>query len=107
HAHDVRVDLRVDEDFLLVVTPADAAPFARSAGVGAVVAAPLDVRVERLVDLGGGLPEVAEAGVERAPRVHALRGVAPARVHLGGVVGECCAGVGIDAADDRGDAGLV
>src|SRR5262249_39183390 len=82
HTDDVGVDLRVDEDFLLVVAAADPAPLARAARVGAVIARPLDVRVEALVDLGGGLPQIAERRVERAPRVHALRRVAPTGVHL-------------------------
>ena len=107
HADHVRVDLRVDEHFLLVVAAADSAPLPGSAGVGAVVAAPLDVRVERLVDLGGRLPEVSEAGVEGAPCVHSHGGVAPARVDLGGVIGEGHSGARVDTADDGGDAGLV
>src|SRR5439155_8170592 len=85
----------------------DASPFTGAAGVGAVVAARLDVWVERLVDLGRRLAGVAEARVERAPRVHAFRRVAPARVHLGRVVGERRAGARVDAGDDRRDPGLV
>ena len=46
HADDVRVDLGVDAHFLLVVAAADAAPLPGPAGVGAVVAAPLHVRVQ-------------------------------------------------------------
>src|SRR3954471_3347315 len=61
HADDVRVDLGVDAYFLLVVRAAEAAPLSGAAGVGAVVAAPLHVRVKALVDLGGRLPQVAEA----------------------------------------------
>src|SRR5205085_3113242 len=74
---------------------------------GAVVAAPLDVREDRLVDLGRGFPEVAEAGVLGAPGVHALGGVAPAAVDLGGRVDELGARARIFADDRGGDAGLV
>ena len=88
HPDDVRVDLRRHPDFLDVVAAAQAAPLPGAAGVGAVVALPLHVRVQALVDLGGRLPQVAERGVLRTPRIHALRRVAPAGVHLGRVVGE-------------------
>ena len=107
HADDVRVHLGVDADFLLVVRCRRCRAIGPAPRVGAIVAAPLHVRVERLVDLGRRLPQVAEARVERTPGVHALRGVAPARVDLGRVIGERRAGARIDADDDRGDAGLV
>src|SRR5438270_931671 len=107
HADDVCVDLRRHPYFLLVVAAAEAAPLAGPAGVGAVVAAPLDVREDRLVDLGGGLPEVAEAGVLGTPGVHALGRIAPAAVDLGGRVDELRARARVLADDGGGDAGLV
>src|SRR5207302_5083890 len=104
---DIRVDLGRHPHFLLVVAAAEPAPLAGPAGVGAIVAAPLDVREDGLVDLGGGLPEVAEAGVLGAPGVHALGRVAPAAVDLGGRVDELGARARVLADDRRGNAGLV
>src|SRR5207237_8893084 len=107
HADDVGVDLGRHPHFLHPVAAAETAPLPGAARVGAVVATPLDVREDRLVDLGGGLPEVAEAGVLGPPGVHALGRVAPAGVDLGGGVDELGAGAGVLADDRGGNAGLV
>src|SRR5207253_5613808 len=103
----IRVRPGRDPALLLVVAAAEAPPLAGPARVGAVVAAPLDVREEALVDLGRSLPEVAEAGVLRPPPVEALGRVAPARVDLGGRVDELVPRSRVLAHDGGGDAGLV
>src|SRR5882757_8929459 len=93
--HHVLVDVGGRTCLLDEVAPAAAAPFAGSAGVGAVVAAAQDVREELLVDLGAGLDEVAVGCAKSAPAVGALDRAHPARADLAAVVEERLAGAWI------------
>ena len=61
HAQDERVDGLGEGRLLHVERPALAPPLARPAGVGLQVVRALAVREDRLVDLGGGHDQVAEA----------------------------------------------
>ena len=67
---------------------ARATPLSRPATVGAVVAAPEDVREQAFVDLGGGFDEVARRRRQAAPTIDALDGVDPAGGNLAAVIEE-------------------
>src|SRR6202035_465618 len=107
HADHVGVHVRRHPYLFDVVAPATPPPLPCSAGIGAVVATPLDVRIEALVDLGCALPQIAEAGADGTPGVHALGCVAPAGVDFGRAVDEDLPGTGVDALDVGRDARLV
>src|SRR5262249_40778333 len=93
--HHVLVDVRRGADLLHEVGAAPAAPLAGPTRVGDEVPPPQEVREDLLVDLGGRLGEVAEAGDRGAPAVDALHGGHPPGGDLAAVVEERPAGAGV------------